>query len=423
MTTAGTSSTGSTATGTSDLAVCGGTPVRSSAFPPWPVVGPEDEAAVLGVLRSGRWFLGDRVAEVERVFPEFHHARHGCAVSSGTTALQVALEAAGVGVGDEVIVPAYTFVATAASVALVGAVPVFVDVTPDTYCIDVRAAEAAVTERTRAVIAVHLAGHPADLDALTALCQSKGLRLLEDAAQAHCAEWKGRRVGAIGDLGTFSFQASKNLNAGEGGFVVSDDDTLADAAWSIHNCGRSRSGEWYEHPLIGGNYRMTEFQAALLLSQMRNLEKFADLRSKNATLLTTQLAGIQGIEPLAVDDRVTRHAYHLYVLRYDAAAFGGASRDRFLEALAAEGIPCAAGYRPLYLEPAFQARFQDYPLDSPAFGGKPDYSAVNCPVTERICSEEAIWLTQNLLLGTAEDMTQISEAIGKIQRSAHQLTA
>ncbi len=410
-----------TITGTSTLACCGGTPVRTSPFPSWPVIGPEDEAAVLGVLHSGRWFLGDRIAEVERAFPEFHHARHGCAVSSGTTALQVALEAAGVGVGDEVIVPAYTFVATAASVALVGAVPVFVDVSPDSYCIDVAAVEAAVTDRTRAVIAVHLAGQPADLDALTALCQSKGLRLIEDAAQAHCAEWKGRRVGAIGDLGTFSFQASKNLNAGEGGFVVTDDDALADAAWSIHNCGRSRTGEWYEHPLIGGNYRMTEFQAALLLSQMRHLEGFAELRSKNAAMLTQLLSGIEGISPLVVDERVTRHAYHLYVIRYDAAGFGGATRERFLEALAAEGIPGAAGYRPLYREPAFQARYRDYPLSSPAFGGKPDYTAVHCPVTERICATESVWLTQNLLLGTEEDMVQIAEAIGKIQRSAHQL--
>lgn len=420
MTTADTSAADTS--GTSTLACCGGTPVRTTAFPAWPVFGPEDEAALLGVLRSGRWFLGDRVTEIERVFTEFHQARHGCAVSSGTTALQVALEAAGVGVGDEVIIPAYTFVATAASVALVGAVPVFVDVLPDTYCIDVAAVEAAVTESTRVVIAVHLGGQPADLDALMALCKKKNLRLIEDAAQAHCAEWKGRRVGAIGDLGTFSFQASKNLNAGEGGFVVSDDDTLAEAAWSLHNCGRSRSGKWYEHPLIGGNYRMTEFQAALLLSQMRNLEDFAELRSKNAALLTEKLSEIDGIRPLVRDDRVTRHAYHLYVIRYDAAAFGGASRDTFLKALTAEGIPAAAGYRPLYQEPAFQERFRYYPLDSPAFGGRPDYSAVSCPVTERICADESIWLTQNMLLGSGDDVTQIAGAIRKIQRSAQQLT-
>lgn len=404
------------------LALHGGAPVRRDAFPVWPVFDETDEAALLDVLRSGRWFLGDRVTEVENRFPAFHQAAFGCAVSSGTTALQVALEAAGVGLGDEVIVPSYTFIATASSVALIGAVPVFVDVLPGTYCIDPAAVEAALTEKTKAVVAVHIAGQPADLEALTTICSQRGVRLIEDAAQAHCAEWKGRRVGAIGDLGTFSFQASKNLNAGEGGFVVSDDEGLAEAAWSIHNCGRSRGGEWYEHPLVGGNYRMTEFQAALLLTQMRHLEPFAEKRARNAAALSGMLKDVEGIRPLDVDERVTRHAYHLYVFRYDAAAFGGASRDRFLEALAAEGVPCAGGYRPLYREPAFQARFRDYPLDSPAFGGRPDYSTVHCPVTERICADEAVWLTQNLLLAEEGDMAQIAEAIRKVQEHAGSLT-
>jgi dTDP-4-amino-4,6-dideoxygalactose transaminase len=404
------------------LALHGGAPVRRDAFPVWPVFDETDEAALLDVLRSGRWFLGDRVTEVENRFPAFHQAAFGCAVSSGTTALQVALEAAGVGLGDEVIVPSYTFIATASSVALIGAVPVFVDVLPGTYCIDPAAVEAALTEKTKAVVAVHIAGQPADLEALTTLCSQRGVRLIEDAAQAHCAEWKGRRVGAIGDLGTFSFQASKNLNAGEGGFVVSDDEGLAEAAWSIHNCGRSRGGEWYEHPLVGGNYRMTEFQAALLLTQMRHLEPFAEKRARNAAALSGMLKDVEGIRPLDVDERVTRHAYHLYVFRYDAAAFGGASRNRFLEALAAEGVPCAGGYRPLYREPAFQARFRDYPLDSPAFGGRPDYSTVHCPVTERICADEAVWLTQNLLLAEEGDMAQIAEAIRKVQEHAGSLT-
>ena len=343
-------------------------------------------------------------------------------MSSGTAALQVALEAAGVRLGDEVIVPSYTFVATAASVALVGAVPVFVDVDPGDYCIDPAAVEAAVTERTRAVIAVHFAGHPADLDALGRLCRTRGLRLIEDAAQAHCAEWRNRRVGAIGDLGTFSFQASKNLNSGEGGFILSDDEDLAETAWSIHNCGRSRTGAWYEHPLVGGNYRMTEFQAALLLSQMGNLEDQTRRRWRNGALLAERLSEIEGIRPLDVDAR-TRHAYHLFVFRYDAAAFAGVPRARFLEALRAEGIPCSSGYRPLYGEPAFQARFRDYPLDSPAFGGRPDYAKVYHPVTERICAGEAVWLTQNLLLGSEEDTVGIAEAVAKIQHQARRLGA
>ncbi len=405
------------------LAAAGGTPIRTSPFPGWPVFDATEEEAILGVLRSGSWFLGERVAEFERTFTEYCEAKHGVSVSSGTVALQVALEAAGVVLGDEVIVPSYTFIATASSVALVGGVPVFVDVDPDTYLIDPAAVEAAITEKTKAIIAVHIAGQPADLDALTAIAAKHGVLLIEDSAQAHAAAWKGRRVGAIGDLGTFSFQASKNLNAGEGGFIVTDDEELHLRAWSIHNCGRAPGGEWYEHPLVGGNYRLTEMQAALALSQLRRLDEQTEKRTHSAALLTEQLSEIEGIRPLAVDERVTRHAFHLYVFRYDADAFGGASREQFLKALAAEGIPCAAGYKPLYREPAFQARFSDFPLSSPAFGGRPDYSGVHCPVTERICADEAVWLTQNLLLGTESDISQISEAIAKIAAQPEALAA
>ena len=405
------------------LAAAGGTPIRTSPFPGWPVFDATEEEAILGVLRSGSWFLGERVAEFERTFTEYCEAKHGVSVSSGTVALQVALEAAGVVLGDEVIVPSYTFIATASSVALVGGVPVFVDVDPDTYLIDPAAVEAAITEKTKAIIAVHIAGQPADLDALTAIAAKHGVLLIEDSAQAHAAAWKGRRVGAIGDLGTFSFQASKNLNAGEGGFIVTDDEELQLRAWSIHNCGRAPGGEWYEHPLVGGNYRLTEMQAALALSQLRRLDEQTEKRTHSAALLTEQLSEIEGIRPLAVDERVTRHAFHLYVFRYDADAFGGAAREQFLKALAAEGIPCAAGYKPLYREPAFQARFSDFPLSSPAFGGRPNYSGVHCPVTERICADEAVWLTQNLLLGTESDISQISEAIAKIAAQPEALAA
>ncbi|MBT3344995.1 MAG: DegT/DnrJ/EryC1/StrS family aminotransferase [Gemmatimonadetes bacterium] len=396
------------------LAIAGGDPIRTEPFPSWPVFDATEEKAILDVLHSGKWFLGERVAEFEKEFTQYCQAKHGVSVSSGTVALQVALEAAGVSVGDEVIVPSYTFIATASSVALVGGIPVFVDIDPNTYLIDVDAVAAVITEKTKAIIAVHIAGQPADLDALTALAAKHDIALIEDAAQAHAAAWKGRRVGAIGDLGTFSFQASKNLNAGEGGFVVTDDDELAVRAWSIHNCGRAPGGEWYEHPLVGGNYRLTEMQGALALSQMQRLDEQTETRTRNAALLTEQLADVEGIRPLKVDDRVTRHAYHLYIFRYDADAFGGASREQFLKALAAEGIPCSVGYKPLYKEPAFQARFADFPLTSPAFGGRPDYSGVHCPVTERVCANEAVWLTQNLLLGTESDTSQIAEAIIRI---------
>jgi dTDP-4-amino-4,6-dideoxygalactose transaminase len=405
----------------SSLAISGGTPVRTAPFPTWPVFGSADEKALTDVLHSGRWFMADRLATFEKAFAQYQEAEFGVAVSSGTTALQIALEAAGVGIGDEVIVPAYTFIATASAVALIGAVPVFVDIEPGSYNIDPDAVEAAITERTRAVVAVHIAGRPANLDRLTALAQKHNIRLIEDAAQAHAAAWKGKRVGAIGDLGTFSFQASKNLNAGEGGFITSSNRELAERAWSLHNCGRSRQGAWYEHALVGSNYRLSEFQAGLLLSQLESLDEQTQRRTRNGQALGKLLDGIEGISPTEPDKRVTTHAYHLFIMRYRSEAFKGVSRNRFIEALQKEGIPCSSGYQPLYREAAFASRFADYPLASPYFAGKPDYSAVHCPVTERVCAEEAIWLTQNMLLGEESDMADIAAAIKKIQTHAEEL--
>jgi len=403
------------------LAFNGGEPIRRAPFHLWPVIADSDEAALLEVLRSGRWFLADKVAAFEKAFAAFQDAQFGVAVSNGTVALQVALEAIDLKPGDEVIVPAYTFIATASAVALVGGIPIFADVQPGTYNLCPDSAEAAITERTRAIVAVHVAGRPADLDALGELARRHQLFLIEDAAQAHAAAWKGRKVGAIGDLGTFSFQASKNLNAGEGGFVTSDDRRLAERVWSLHNCGRAPQGAWYEHPLVGGNYRLSEFQAGLLLSQMARLEAQTACRTRNAALLDELLGEIEGVSPLDPDPRITTHAHHLYIIRYRASDFGGATRDRFVAALQREGIPCSAGYNPLYREEAFRTKFQDTPFTSAYFKGKPDYERVRCPQVERICAEEAVWLTQNMLLGPEEDVRDIAAAIRKIREHAGEL--
>lgn len=402
------------------LALNGGPPLRSTPFPSWPVYGPAEEEALLSVLHSGRWFLDKHIERFECEFASFQEAKFGIATSNGTTALQVALDAIGIRPGDEVIVPAYTFMATASAVVATGGIPIFADIDPDTYNIDPQSAANAITEKTLAIIGVHIGGQPCDLDTLNKLAAQHQIYLLEDAAQAHAAAWKGRRVGAIGHLGTFSFQASKNLCAGEGGFITTDDQALADRAWSVHNCGRSRTGAWYEHPLIGSNYRISEFHAALLLQQLTRLEAQTACRTANATLLTSLLREIEGIVPMGADDRTTTHAHHLYIFRYRAESTG-LSRDRFIEALCAEGIPCASGYRPLYREAAFTTRFNDYPLTSPYFQGRPDYGGVSCPVTERVCASEAIWLTQNMLLGTADDIRDIATAIDKVLAAAAEL--
>ncbi|HTE18422.1 MAG TPA: DegT/DnrJ/EryC1/StrS family aminotransferase [Armatimonadota bacterium] len=396
------------------LAVRGGSPVRTQPWPAWPVWDEDDARAVAEAVRSGKWFAGNgsRCDEFARLYARLHGARHAVPCCNGTQALEIAMRAAGIRAGDEVVTSPYTFIATASSIVQINAVPVFADVDPHTLNLDPGAAEAAITERTRAIVAVHVAGCPADLDALAELARRKGLILIEDAAQAHLAEWRQRPVGAHGDAGTFSFQASKNLSAGEGGVVVTDSDEIFERAWSLANCGRVREGGWYEHRTLSGNYRMTELQAALLLSQARCLEEQTRRRNENALYLAAQLAAIEGIRPLSRDPRVTRHAYHLFIFRYDRRAFGNMPRDEFLAALRAEGIPCSPGYAPLYRSPAFRIDTSTHP-----FAAGIDYGAQHLPEVE-LASEEAVWLGQSLLLAEQGDMDDIVAAVRKIQEAA-----
>jgi dTDP-4-amino-4,6-dideoxygalactose transaminase len=398
------------------LACQGGAPVRSRPYPAWPVWDEREERALLEVLRSGRWgeLDGGTVALFEERFAAFQEARFCIAVTNGTAALRVAFRALGLGPGDEVIVPPYTFIATASAALEVGALPIFADIDPETYLLDPAAAEAAITPRTRAVVPVHVAGCPGDMDAFRALAARHDLRLVEDAAQAHGASWNGQGVGALGDLGTFSFQASKNLTAGEGGAVVTDDEELAEVVWSLHNVGRVRTGAWYWHELLGSNERLTAFQAALLLAQMERLPEQMARREAAAAYLNRALAAIEGLRPLWRDPRVTAHAHHLYIFRYDAEAFGGLERDAFVRALRAEGIPCSSGYTPLNTAPALReavARLR------PLLGRDDDPLAVRVPRADRACAE-GIWLPQYVLLGSEEDLHDIVRAIHKVQRLA-----
>jgi dTDP-4-amino-4,6-dideoxygalactose transaminase len=369
--------------------------------------------AMTKVVRSGQWFgrSGTCVREFTERFAAYQQARFAVTCTNGTHALELALRAVGVEAGDEVILPPYTFIATASATAAVGAVPIFADIDPDTYNLDPGAAEAAITDRTRAIIAVHIGGCPADMDAFGDLARRRGLKLVEDAAQAHGAEWNGRRIGAIGDAGSFSFQASKNLNAGEGGIVLTDDERVYDRAWSLADIGRVREGAWYQHELISGNYRMTEWQGAILLAQMARLDEQTRRRNENGVYLAARLEEIEGIRPLKRDARVTQHAYHLFAFRYDANGFAGMSRSEFIRALNAEGVPCSGGYTPLYE----QGAFRNLDAGMYPFLAKYDYSKVSCPVAERVCEHEAIWLYQSMLLGPREDMDEITAAIRKIQ--------
>ncbi|MEA3336747.1 MAG: DegT/DnrJ/EryC1/StrS family aminotransferase [Chloroflexota bacterium] len=404
------------------LAIDGGNPVRGEPFPAWPVFDEREERHLRDVLQSGQWgvLAGNKVHEFEQRFAEFQGARFGVCVPNGTLGLEMALRALGVGPGDEIITTPYTFIATVSAVLLAGATPVLVDIDLDTYNLDPAQVAKAVSERTKAILPVHLGGQPADMDALLVIARRHGLQVLEDACQAWGAEWRGQRVGAIGDLGAFSFQSSKNITAGEGGIVITNDEELADLCWSLHNVGRVKGGLWYQHERLGWNLRMTEWQGAVLLAQIERLPEQADRRETSAHYLSQSLSQVPGIEPLPANPRVTRHARHLFIMCYDPAAFGGRGRDEFIAALRAEGIePCSPGYVPLNHSPAIRRALAERgPADDASWtvddAGLPILPA--CPNAE-YASQHTIWLFQYALLGSRSDMDSIVEAMTKIQQA------
>lgn len=403
------------------LALLGGTPVRTKPFTSWPIFGETEEQRLLGTLRSGQWgrLSGNQVGEFEKCFAEMHGCRHGIAVVNGTVSLRIALLAAGIRAEDEVIVPPYTFLSTASAVIEVNAVPVFADIDLDTFNIDPKAIESAITPRAKAIIPVHFAGQIADMGAITAIARKHKLTIIEDAAHAHGASDRNRPAGSIGGFGSFSFQSSKNMTAGEGGIITTNDDALANACRSIHNCGRVEGGIWYEHHVISGNYRLGEFQGAILNAQLDRLASQTATRDANGQHLAAKLAQIPGLHPQKRPASCTRHSYHLFMLRFDAAAFG-APRDTVIKALRAEGIPCSPGYGfPLHRQPLFRNKAFGPFLQNASV--RLDYSKTHCPNSDRICNE-AIWLEQSMFLGPRSDMDDIVMAFEKIFENRTALT-
>jgi len=403
------------------LAVLGGTPVRAEKFPSWPVTDAMDEQNCLDVLRSGRWTRGQKyTAQFEQAYAELMGARYCLSIANGTSALYTSLFAVGVSPGDEVILPPYTFVATLNVILLHYALPVFVDSDRETFQMDARKLEAAITPRTKAIVPVHIGGSAAELDMVLAVGKKHNIPVIEDACQAHLGEWRGRRLGSLGTTGCFSFQASKNLNCGEGGAILTSDEDVYGRCHSFHNNGRSRTtGAYVEN---GGNLRTTQFQTALLLSQMSRLQQQAKTRDQNGAYLTSMLKEIPGIVPARMYGGCTRNAYHLYMFRYEKERFAGTPRTPFLKALAAEGIPCSGGYRPLNKE-AFLKKMLQSPGYQRIYGRKElaKWEERNqCAENDRLC-EEAVWFGQTMLLGSRRDLEQIAEAIRKIQVQAAQL--
>jgi len=400
---------------TTRLAVHGGEKTVKKSFP-WPVFDDDDIRAVSEVIRSGHWGDPDctgLVARFEREFADYFGTQYALASVSGSVAIRMALIASGIRPGDEVIIPPYTFITTASVVLETNCVPVFVDIEPDTYNIDPSGIEAAITERTRAVVPVHFGGQACDVDRIMAIARKHRLTVIEDACHAHGAEYKSLKLGSIGDAGCFSFQSSKNLTSGEGGITITSDRELAAAVDSLRNVGRVEGGQWYEHHNLGCNYRMTPIQAALLSSQLKRLEEQTKRRDENGRYLGGLLREIDGISPLTRGHGETLHSYHLFVFRYDAAKFNNLPKVEFAKWLAAEGVPAFMGYpRPLYKQPLFQEkRFFCY-----AVPPEVDYTKVHCPVAEKACSEEGVWILQPALLGDRSDMESFAEAIRKIQR-------
>jgi dTDP-4-amino-4,6-dideoxygalactose transaminase len=319
-----------------------------------------------------------------------------------------------------VIVPDFTFVATASAVLFTGALPVLVDITPDTYCIDPALVEKAMTERTKAIIVVHMGGHPADLDRLLEIVRKHKLALLEDCAHAHGTEWKGRKVGAIGDIGTFSFQASKLMTAGEGGIIITNRDDLERQARSIHDCGRM-PGEWfYSHFIYGSNYRLSEWQGAVLSQQLARLDGQGAVRTRNSAFLDKTLPNIKGITPQALDPRCTRNGHYAYIFHYDKSAYSGLPINKFIEAFNKEGIPTQASYPPIHELAVFQSG--EYRKRLPPEQDKEIHAFLKTsfPHTAR-GAWETVWLPQPVLLGSQEEMQQVVDAIRKIQRNSKTL--
>ncbi len=394
----------------SKLALFGGIPVRTKPFPEWPRLTSELGESVLKTLQNENWGVGsDAISRFEDAFALFHDAKYCISTSSGTTALWVALKAAGVKAGDEVIIPAYTFIATASAVLMANAVPVFVDIDEKTLNIDPDLIEATITNKTKAIMPVHIAGNPANMDKICAIGKQYGIAIVEDAAQAHGAEWKGKKVGAIGKGGIFSFQTSKNMSAGEGGAIITNDDDFKEACFSYHNCGRVSGGEWYEHQHLGGNFRLNALAASMLIPQLDSIGADMDLRDKNKKFLDDVLGEIDGIELVGSYEQTTRSAQHLYLVKYKKEAFNGIHRDVFFKAMQAEGVYTYAGYSPLYREKLFVTDPDEYPWLKDQ-----DYASLSLPVTERICDDESVWLQQRYLLGNDEDSQDIIDAFKKV---------
>jgi dTDP-4-amino-4,6-dideoxygalactose transaminase len=400
----------------SDLAILGGKPARTEAYPEWPVHDQRDVDAVTAVVKSGNWggypYPGPQTAEFCRRFAEIQGGGYAVAVVNGTITMEVALRAAGIGWGDEVLVPAYTFQATAAAPMAAGAIPVIVDVDPETYCMDAKAAEAAITPRTKAIIPVHLGAEMADMDAIMALAEKHNLIVIEDCAHAHGAKWRGRGAGTIGHFGSFSLQSSKSLTSGEGGVLLCRTEEMAQKVMSIVDCGRPHDPEG-KLQTFGGNYRMSELHCALANVGLERFPEQAKQREEMAAYMDEALSEVPGVRVLKRDERHTTRSFYRYIFAVNPAEFG-AEHEQVCAMLDAEGIPCWEGYAAMHHYDLFQPQLSKLPVPS-AFPERFQLDQMHLPEAERACEHEAVWLDESIFRAGKQGVDDTVAALKKIQ--------
>lgn len=400
------------------LAIHGGEPAFASTemATQWPIWGPEEVEALQSVLASrvwsrtkdARWDEGES-GQFEEEFRHYLGSRHLMAVANGTFAIELALLALGVGPQDEVLVPASTFFGSITPVLRLGAVPVFVDIDPNTFTIDPRCLADRVTPRSRAVIAVHLNGVPANLDGLLEVCRAHDLNLVEDCAQATGSSWRGQMIGTFGAVGCFSFQQDKALQAGEGGGVATQEARLAGRMYAYHQGFVVQGAPGQEKHEVSTNMRITPWQAAILRCQLRRIDEQIDRRARHAAALFAALGPEDALQPVQLPSAVTRWSIYTCPFRYQSANMAGVSRDQFLQALRAEGIPAWEGHtEPVYRRPLFREN-------------RLVYRNAGCPEAERVSVEESLVIGQRFFLGPPSWVERLIHIIRRLQDSSPRL--
>jgi perosamine synthetase len=407
-----------------ELAIKGGKPIRKKDFPKHPIIGNDEKNAVLEVLQSGNLstfiaqagknFLGGKkIQEFEKKFSHYIGTKHAVAFNSATSALHAAVVAVGVKPGEEVIVPPYTFTSTATSVLMHNAIPIFSDVTNDTFCLDPKKLENNLSPLTKAITPVHLFGHSCEMDEIVNFAKKNDLKIIEDCAQAPGGQYKGKTVGTIGDCGIFSFQESKNMMTGEGGMLVTDDDEIVKVARMMRNHGEvlnlSDTKRTYKSEILGYGYRMTELEASLGIVQLKKLDFMNNQRIELTKYLTEKLNKMPGFNHTKLDH--VKHVYYVYSFTFDEKIVG-ISRDKFCEAMQAEGIPFFGGYvKPLYLNPLYQEK-QAFAFKHHI--GTTNYSHGSCPISEDLFENKLIMTPVCRHPSTIKDMDDIIHAIEKV---------